>query len=82
MRLSSGEVRVVRKSVASGAVSNLDNSNQNLGRRKVKILRQKANSCGVVMNPIDSHGGGEGRTSGGRHPVTLGQAYKGANPVQ
>ena len=64
-----------------GAVSNPDNSNQNFGkagRMRLKGYRPKVR--GVVMNPIDHpHGGGEGRTSGGRHPVTpWGKPTKGA----
>ena len=55
-----------------GAVSNPDNSNQTLakaGRNRWKGKRPHVR--GVVMNPVDHpHGGGEGRTSGGRHPVT------------
>jgi large subunit ribosomal protein L2 len=55
-----------------GAVSNPDNSNQNFGkagRMRHKGIRPSVR--GVVMNPIDHpHGGGEGRTSGGRHPVS------------
>src|SRR3546814_18231610 len=55
-----------------GAVSNPDNSNQTLakaGRNRWKGRRPHVR--GVVMNPIDHpHGGGEGRTSGGRPPVT------------
>ncbi len=55
-----------------GAVSNPDNSNQNVGkagRMRHKGIRPSVR--GVVMNPIDHpHGGGEGRSSGGRHPVT------------
>ena len=63
-----------------GAVSNPDNSNQNIGkagRNRLKGIRPSVR--GVVMNPIDHpHGGGEGRTSGGRHPVTpVGQADQG-----
>ena len=74
IRLSSGELRLVRQECMAtvGAVSNPDNSNQNFGkagRMRHKGLRPKVR--GVVMNPIDHpHGGGEGRTSGGRHPVT------------
>ena len=64
-----------------GAVSNPDNSNQNIGkagRNRLKGIRPHVR--GVVMNPIDHpHGGGEGRTSGGRHPVTpWGKPTKGA----
>jgi large subunit ribosomal protein L2 len=55
-----------------GAVSNSDHSNQNLGkagRNRHKGIRPSVR--GVAMNPIDHpHGGGEGRTSGGRTPVT------------
>ncbi|WP_292293560.1 50S ribosomal protein L2 [Marivita sp.] len=74
IRLSSGELRLVRQECMAtvGAVSNPDNSNQNYGkagRMRHKGIRPSVR--GVVMNPIDHpHGGGEGRTSGGRHPVT------------
>ncbi|MCY4151841.1 MAG: 50S ribosomal protein L2 [Aestuariivita sp.] len=74
LRLSSGEVRMVRQECMAtvGAVSNPDNSNQNLGkagRKRHKGIRPSVR--GVVMNPVDHpHGGGEGRTSGGRHPVS------------
>ena len=62
-------------------MSNPDNSNQNIGkagRNRLKGIRPHVR--GVVMNPIDHpHGGGEGRTSGGRHPVTpWGKPTKGA----
>ncbi|MEM9011050.1 MAG: 50S ribosomal protein L2 [Pseudomonadota bacterium] len=74
LRLSSGEVRMVRQECMAtiGAVSNPDNSNQNLGKAGRNRHRGKRPSVrGVVMNPVDHpHGGGEGRTSGGRHPVT------------
>ena len=83
IRLSSGEMRLVRQECKAtvGAVSNPDNSNQNLGkagRNRNKGIRPSVR--GVVMNPIDHpHGGGEGRTSGGRHPVTpWGKPTKGA----
>ena len=74
IRLSSGELRMVRQECMAtiGAVSNPDNSNQNYGkagRMRHKGIRPSVR--GVVMNLIDHpHGGGEGRTSGGRHPVT------------
>ncbi|MEL6218612.1 MAG: 50S ribosomal protein L2 [Pseudomonadota bacterium] len=74
LRLGSGELRIVRQECMAtvGAVSNPDNSNQNYGkagRMRHKGIRPSVR--GVVMNPIDHpHGGGEGRTSGGRHPVT------------
>ena len=74
IRLSSGELRLVRQECMAtvGAVSNPDNSNQNFGKAGRTRWRGKRPSVrGVVMNPIDHpHGGGEGRTSGGRHPVT------------
>ena len=83
IRLSSGELRLVRQECMAtvGAVSNPDNSNQNYGkagRMRHKGIRPSVR--GVVMNPIDHpHGGGEGRTSGGRHPVTpWGKPTKGA----
>jgi large subunit ribosomal protein L2 len=74
IRLSSGEVRLVRQECMAtvGAVSNPDNSNQNLGKAgRNRHLGKRPSVRGVAMNPIDHpHGGGEGRTSGGRHPVT------------
>jgi large subunit ribosomal protein L2 len=83
LRLSSGELRMVRQECMAtvGAVSNPDNSNQNFGkagRQRRKGIRPSVR--GVAMNPIDHpHGGGEGRTSGGRHPVTpWGKGTKGS----
>jgi large subunit ribosomal protein L2 len=83
VRLSSGELRLIRQECMAtvGAVSNPDNSNQNFGkagRNHHKGIRPSVR--GVVMNPVDHpHGGGEGRTSGGRHPVTpWGKPTKGA----
>ena len=74
LRLTSGEVRLVLSSCmcSIGAVSNQDNQNQNFGKAGRKRWMGKRPSVrGVAMNPIDHpHGGGEGRTSGGRHPVT------------
>lgn len=74
IRLSSGEVRVVRgECVATvGAVSNPDNQNQKLAKAgRNRWLGKRPSVRGVAMNPVDHpHGGGEGRTSGGRHPVT------------
>jgi large subunit ribosomal protein L2 len=74
LRLSSGELRLVRQECMAtvGAVSNPDNSNQNLGKAgRNRNLGKRPSVRGVAMNPIDHpHGGGEGRTSGGRHPVT------------
>ncbi|QCI68684.1 50S ribosomal protein L2 [Phreatobacter stygius] len=74
LRLNSGEQRLVHgRCLASiGAVSNPDHMNVAIGkagRNRWKGLRP--HNRGVAMNPVDHpHGGGEGRTSGGRHPVT------------
>ncbi len=74
IRLSSGELRLVRQECMAtvGAVSNPDHSNQNLGKAgRNRHFGKRPSVRGVVMNPIDHpHGGGEGRTSGGRDPVT------------
>ena len=74
LRLNSGETRMVRAECMAtvGAVSNPDNSNIKLGKAGRKRWMGKRPSVrGVAMNPVDHpHGGGEGRTSGGRHPVT------------
>ena len=74
LRLTSGEVRLVLSSCLCtiGAVSNPDNQNINLGKAgRNRWLGKRPNVRGVAMNPVDHpHGGGEGRTSGGRHPVT------------
>ncbi|SET69819.1 50S ribosomal protein L2 [Oceanicella actignis] len=74
IRLSSGELRMVRQECMAtvGAVSNPDHSNQNLGKAgRTRHLGKRPSVRGVAMNPIDHpHGGGEGRTSGGRTPVT------------
>ncbi len=74
LRLSSGELRIVRaECVASiGAVSNPDQQNIKIGKAgRSRWLGRRPSVRGVVMNPIDHpHGGGEGRTSGGRHPST------------
>jgi hypothetical protein len=83
IRLSSGELRMVRQECMAtvGAVSNPDNSNQDLGKAgRMRHKGKRPSVRGVVMNPIDHpHGGGEGRTSGGRHPVTpWGKPTKGA----
>ena len=74
LKLSSGEVRIVRSDCMAsiGAVSNPDHSNESLGKAgRNRWKGNKPSVRGVVMNPVDHpHGGGEGRTSGGRHPVT------------
>ncbi len=74
LRLGSGEQRLVRGECMAtiGSVSNSDNQNVNLGKAgRARWMGKRPNVRGVAMNPIDHpHGGGEGRTSGGRHPVT------------
>jgi len=74
LRLSSGEQRMVRAECMAtvGAVSNPDHSNQNLGKAgRRRWMGKRPSVRGVAMNPVDHpHGGGEGRTSGGRHPVS------------
>ena len=74
LRLGSGEARMVRGECMAtiGAVSNPDQQNINLGKAgRSRWLGRRPAVRGVAMNPIDHpHGGGEGRTSGGRHPVT------------
>ena len=74
LRLASGEVRMVRQECMAtiGAVSNPDQANVKLGKAgRKRWLGKRPSVRGVAMNPIDHpHGGGEGRTSGGRHPVT------------
>ena len=74
LRLNSGEQRLVHSSCLAtvGAVSNPDHGNINDGKAGRTRWRGKTpHNRGVVMNPVDHpHGGGEGRTSGGRHPVS------------
>ena len=74
LRLASGEVRMVRgECMASiGAVSNADHQNIVIAKAgRSRWLGRRPSVRGVAMNPIDHpHGGGEGRSSGGRHPVT------------
>ena len=74
VRLNSGEQRLVhgRCTGTIGAVSNPDHMNISIGKAgRNRWLGRKPHNRGVSMNPIDHpHGGGEGRTSGGRHPVT------------
>ncbi len=83
LRLGSGEVRMVRAECMAtiGAVSNPDQANIKLGKAgRKRWLGKRPSVRGVAMNPVDHpHGGGEGRTSGGRHPVTpWGRPTKGA----
>ena len=74
MRLNSGEQRLVLGECFAtvGAVSNPDHMNVSSGKAgRTRWLGFRPHNRGVAMNPIDHpHGGGEGRTSGGRHPVT------------
>lgn len=74
LRLNSGEQRLVHGQCFAtvGAVSNPDHMNTNKGKAgRSRWLGRRPHNRGVTMNPIDHpHGGGEGRTSGGRHPVT------------
>jgi large subunit ribosomal protein L2 len=74
MRLNSGEQRLVhgRCLATVGAVSNPDNMNVSIGKAgRTRWMGWRPHNRGVSMNPVDHpHGGGEGRTSGGRHPVT------------
>ena len=82
IKLSSGEIRKVINTARAtiGTVSNADHQNIKIGkagRNRWKGIRPQ--SRGVVMNPVDHpHGGGEGKTSGGRDPVSpWGQSAKG-----
>ncbi|MCU0639103.1 MAG: 50S ribosomal protein L2 [Candidatus Krumholzibacteria bacterium] len=74
LRLPSGEIRMVRKECFAtvGQVSNIDHENVTIGKAgRSRWLGKRPKVRGVAMNPIDHPlGGGEGRTSGGRHPVT------------
>ncbi|WP_084399682.1 50S ribosomal protein L2 [Henriciella aquimarina] len=74
VKLSSGELRMVPDNclAAIGAVSNPDNMNTVLSKAgRARHLGKRPKVRGVAMNPIDHpHGGGEGKSSGGRHPVT------------
>jgi large subunit ribosomal protein L2 len=82
LRLSSGEVRLVLTTCYAtiGMVSNPDHQNENLGKAgRNRWKGRRPHVRGVAMNPVDHpHGGGEGKTSGGRHPVSpWGQPTKG-----
>ncbi len=74
IKLVSGEIRLINKNsyATIGVLSNPDNKNSKLGKAgRNRYLGKRPKVRGVVMNPVDHpHGGGEGRTSGGRHPVT------------
>ena len=74
IKLPSGEQRKVREECRAtiGVLSNIDKKNQKLGKAgRKRWLGVRPSVRGVAMNPIDHpHGGGEGKTSGGRDPVT------------
>ena len=74
LRLKSGEQRLVHGQcfASVGSVSNPDHMNISIGKAgRNRWLGKRPHNRGVAMNPVDHpHGGGEGRTSGGRHPVT------------
>tara|TARA_R110001592_G_scaffold27763_28_gene103020 strand:- start:8905 stop:9732 length:828 start_codon:yes stop_codon:yes gene_type:complete len=74
IKLASGELRVVLSECMAcvGAVSNPDHMNTNMGKAgRNRWKGRRPHVRGVVMNPVDHpHGGGEGKSSGGRHPVT------------
>ena len=83
IRLGSGELRMVPDSCMAtvGAVSNPDHMNETIGKAgRNRHKGRRPHVRGVAMNPVDHpHGGGEGKTSGGRHPVTpWGKPTKGA----
>ncbi len=74
LRLPSGEIRMVRRECYAtvGQVSNIDHENVTIGKAgRARWLGKRPKVRGVAMNPVDHPlGGGEGRSSGGRHPVT------------
>lgn len=82
VKLSSGEMRLIfKKCIATiGEIGNEDYANVSIGKAgKSRWLGRRPKVRGVAMNPVDHpHGGGEGKTSGGRHPVSpWGQPTKG-----
>jgi len=74
VKLPSGETRKVSQNCMAtiGQVGNLDHENVTIGKAgRSRWLGKRPHNRGVSMNPVDHpHGGGEGKTSGGRHPVT------------
>jgi len=74
LKLPSGEVRRVQLDCYAtvGQVGNIDHENQSYGKAgRTRWMGKRPHNRGVTMNPVDHpHGGGEGKTSGGRHPVT------------
>ena len=83
VRLPSGEVRLIHLDCKAvlGQIGNVEHQNESYGKAgRRRWLGRRPHTRGVAMNPIDHpHGGGEGRTSGGRHPVSpWGTPTKGA----
>jgi large subunit ribosomal protein L2 len=74
IRLQSGEVRLVHRECRAtlGQIGNLEHENINIGKAgRSRWMGKRPEVRGVAMNPVDHpHGGGEGKTSGGRHPVS------------
>ena len=74
VKMPSGELRLINIECLAtvGQVGNLDHENISIGKAgRSRWMGQRPHVRGVVMNPVDHpHGGGEGKTSGGRHPVT------------
>ena len=82
VKMSSGEVRKIdsRSMATIGVLSNPDQKNIKIGKAgRSRWLGKRPHTRGVVMNPVDHpHGGGEGKSAGGRHPVSpTGQSAKG-----
>jgi len=82
IKMTSGEVRKIdsRCMATIGVLSNPDQKNIKIGKAgRSRWLGRRPHTRGVVMNPVDHpHGGGEGKTAGGRHPVSpTGQSAKG-----
>ena len=82
IKMTSGEVRKInsRSMATIGVLSNPDQKNINIGKAgRSRWLGRRPHTRGVVMNPVDHpHGGGEGKSAGGRHPVSpTGQSAKG-----
>ena len=82
IKMVSGEIRKIdSKSMATiGVLSNPDQKNIKIGKAgRSRWLGRRPHTRGVVMNPVDHpHGGGEGKSAGGRHPVSRsGQSAKG-----
>ena len=74
LKLRSGELRLIHADCLAtiGAVSNADHQNEKIGKAgRSRWMGIRPTVRGVAMNPVDHpHGGGEGKTSGGRHPVS------------